>query len=182
MPPLPPLSPDSTRRSYIVYTSGGIEHTCMLRIPAGVSAGTLDDFLNEVITNMLPLMAPADTVIRVDDSALGSNIRFPLFPVGLVGSAGGTFNTPENRAAFITMTGKGSDGRLTSVSFYNLSAGNLTDVRQQLGVVAPQYADWYNSIDLNSSGMSPRTIGGAIPVYNGYINVAKSAYWQRAQR
>jgi hypothetical protein len=154
----------------------------MLRIPAGVSAGTLDDALNEVISFMTPLMAPTDTVIRVDDSAAGSNVRFPLFPVGLAGTAVGAVNTPENRSAFMSMTGKGTDGRLTTVSFYGILMGNFTDVRQALGVVAAPFADWYNSIANNSYGLAFRTIGGAVPTYNAYLNIAKSAYWQREQR
>jgi len=182
MPPLPPLSPDNTRRAYIRYTSGTRPHTLMLRIPAGVSAGTLDDALNEVISYMTPLMAPADSVIRVDESAAGSNVTFPLFPVALVGTAGGTVDTPENRSAFMSMTGKGTDGRLLTHSFYSLLMGNFTTVRQPIGVIAAPFADWYTSIDANSYGLAFRTIGGAVPTYNAYLNMAKSAYWQREQR
>jgi len=182
MAPLPPLSPDNTRRAFIRYTSGTRPHTLMLRVPAGISAGTLDDALNEVISTMTPLMAPGDSVIRVDDAAAGSNITFPLFPVGLPGTAGGTVDTPENRSAFMSMTGKGTDGRLTTASLYSLLMGNFTTVRQPLGVIAAPFVDWYNSIAANSYGVAWRTIGGSIPTHNAYLNMAKSAYWQREQR
>lgn len=182
MAPLPPLPPESTRRVYIVYTSGGEEHTMSIRIPPGVSGGTLDDYLNEVITAMLPLMSTADTVIRVDDSAAGSNIRFPLFPVGLAGTGGTPTINDQTKSAFMSMTGKGSDGRLVSVSFYYPDAANFADTRVALGVLGTAQTDWYNAVGFSSTGLSPRTIGGASPTWNAYVNIARSAYWQREFR
>jgi hypothetical protein len=182
MAPLPPLPPESTRRAYIIYTSGGIQHTLMLRVPAGISAGTLEDALNEVIAAMVALMDPTDSVIRVDDSAAGSNIRFPLFPVAVAGTATAATANDQTRSAFISMTGKGTDGRLTSVSFYCLNSSFFVDTRVALGVAGAEWVDWYNAIDINSYGVAWRTIGGTIPTYNAYLNTAKSAYWQREQR
>jgi len=179
MAPLEPLPPDSTRRAYIVYTSGGEEHTSTIRVPAGVSAGTLDDYLNEVVNAMLPLMSTADTVIRVDESALGSNVRFP---VGLAGTGGTPTINDQTKSAFMSMTGKGSDGRLVSVSFYYPDAANFADTRVALGVLGTAQTDWYNAIAFNTTGMAARTIGGAVPTWNAYVNIARSAYWQREFR
>lgn len=182
MAPLPPLPPESTRRAYIVYTSGGIEHTMTIRIPAGVSAGTLDDYLNEVIAAMVPIIDTTDTVIRVDESAAGSNIRFLLFPVGLNGTKTGNAYNDATRSAFVSITGKGSDGRLTAMSFYSLNASFFVDTRVPLGVVNAEYADFYNAVTQSSTGMQPRNIGGAIVGWKNYFNTAKSGYWQREQR
>jgi len=182
MAPLPPLPPESTRRIYIVYTSGLVEHTQVLRIPPGVSAGTLDDYINEINAAQVPLMDPIDSIIRVDESAAGSNIRFPLFPVGLVGTALSALNNDKTRSAFVSMTGKGTDGRLVKTSFYCLQAEGFVDTRQPLGVVAAVWADWYNAVAFSTTGLAPRTIGGAVATWNAYINTALSAYWQRENR
>lgn len=182
MPPLPPLDPSNTRRLYIVYTSGGVEHNMMLRVAGAISAGTIEDTIDAVALAMAPLMDPTDTVIRVDDCAAGSNIRFPLFPIGYNGTAGSSSPTDQTKSAFISMTGKGTDGRLTRVSFYIMTAANFADTRVALGVVAAPYADWYNSISSNPFGVAFRTIGGAIPTYNNYLNIARSGYWQREFR
>jgi hypothetical protein len=182
MPPLLPLPPDSTRRVYINYTSGTIAHTLSLRVPAGVSAGTLDDALNEVIEAMRPIMDPEDSVLNVEESALGSNVRFPLFPVGLAGTGSGWDPGDINNSAFVGMSGKGTDGRLVNLAFYNLQAANFQDTRIALGVISAAYADFFNSIAANSTGLAWRTIGAAVPSWNQYFNVARSAYWQREGR
>jgi hypothetical protein len=182
MPPLLPLPPDSTRRVYINYTSGTIAHTLSLRVPAGVSAGTLDDALNEVIEAMRPIMDPEDSVLNVEESALGSNVRFPLFPVGLAGTGSGWDPGDINNSAFVGMSGKGTDGRLVSLAFYNLQAANFQDTRIALGVISAAYAGFFNSIAANSTGLAWRTIGAAVPSWNQYFNVARNAYWQREGR
>lgn len=182
MAPLPPLDPSNTRRLFIVYTSGGEEHNMMLRVAPAISAGTIEDTIDAVALAMAPLMDPTDNVIRVDDCAAGSNIRFPLFPIGYAGTAGSSTPTDQTKSAFISMTGKGTDGRLTRVSFYIMTAANFNETRVNLGVLGAAYVDWYNAIDNNPFGVAFRTIGGAIPTYNNYINIARSAYWQREFR
>jgi len=182
MAPLDPLPPESTRRGYIVYTSGGEEHTTQLRIPPGVSEGTVQDYFEEVFLSMLPLMSTTDSVLRVDQSASGSNIRFPWIPVNMPGTGGTPTLNDQTRSAFMSMTGKGSDGRLVAVSFYYPDAANFADTRVSLGVLGTAQTDWYNAVGFSSSGMSPRTIGGAVPTWNGYVNIARSAYHQRKFR
>ena len=182
MPPLPPLPPESTRRAYINYTSGTIGHTLSLRVPAGVSAGTLDDALNEVIEAMKPIMDPEDSVLNVEESALGSNVRFPLFPVGQAGTGSGWDPGDINNSAFVGMAGKGSDGRLVTLAFFNLQAANFQETRVNLGVISAAYATFFNSIAANSTGLAWRTIGGAVPSWKQYMNIGRNAYWQREGR
>jgi len=182
MAPLEPLPPDSTRRVYINYESGTIGHTMMLRVPAGVSAGTLDDALNEVIEAMRPIMDPGDNVVDVEESAAGSNIRFPLFPVGLPGTGSGWDAGDINNSAFVGMSGKGTDGRLTVVRFFNLQCANFQETRVAIGVISAAYVDFYNAIDANSFGLAWRTIGGTVPTYHAYFNIGRDAYWQRKGR
>lgn len=182
MAPLPPLPPDNTRRGFIVYTSGGEEHTTCLRIPTGVSLSTVEEYFEEVIAAMLPLMSTTDSVIRVDEAAAGSNIRFLLIPSGATGTGGTPTLNDQTRSAFMSMSGKGNDGRLVTCSFYYPDAANFADTRVALGVLGTAQTAWYNAIGFNSSGMRPRTIGGGIPVWNAYVNIARSAYWQREFR
>lgn len=181
MPPLPPLPEDNTPRGYINYTSGGISHVMQARFPTGSAFGPIADALSEIATVMLPVMATTDSVQTYEASEAGSNVRFIIGTDGRLGTnASGVVNDLNSSAAF-SVTGKGSDGRLVACSFFTVVAGSFVDVRIAIGVAAPILADWYAGVTANPE-VPLVNIGGASVNWNGYINIRRDAYWQRAQR
>jgi len=181
MPPLPPLDPANTPRGYIQYTSGGITHHMSFRTDVGGTFIDITNMANDIVPTMLPLMDPGDSVLTLEASNAGSNIRFPLLAYGLPGTAVGGVNNELNRTAALSVTGKSTGGRIVSATLFTILAGAYVDTRLPIGVVASNVADWYAEVTDNSS-YKLRAIDGNFVTWNGYINVSRNAYWQREQR
>lgn len=180
--PVTALPPDNTMRGYLHYTSGGLPHTAQFRFGDPTTLAEATDAMNDIGAKMLPLMDSADNILGGEYSAAGSNIRFPL-PSIITGNgtASGAVNNPINRSVSLSVTGKGATGHIVVCQFFTLLGAAYNVTRVAYSALASNVQEWVDSIRANESkevvDISDSSVG-----WNGYINVARNAYWQREQR
>ena len=180
-----PLPEDNTARYLIRYTSGGLPHVCQLRLDDSNPFTDITPYLESVVDAMLPIMATTDAVQSVDWIPQGTNISQPYpHDFSAAGVAGGTVDNAENRTAFLSLTGKDSNGHQVRVTFFNLIAGNFVDYRQPIGVVNPLIADWWAAVTATPVGppVEALTVAGVRPYWKSYVNIGQNSHFQRKQR
>lgn len=183
MSPLPPLAPDNTQRTYVIYTSGGIEHTAIHRWADGVGTGAIFAALVHIMNGMAGLIDSTDDIIGAEYSAKNSNIRFPFTGfTPIPGTNTGGINNEVNQTAKVSLVGKGTDGRLVRWDLYHLAAAFSPNLRSDLGSLLPVYQNWFNSIAATPGGFRPVNIGGATPTLHTYVNFERNSYWEAELR
>lgn len=177
-----PVDPKNTQRAYLHYTSGGLPHTASFRFADAVSLSDMAAAVNNIGSFMFPLMDSADNILSGEYSAKGSNIRFPLPGITTGnGTAVGGVNNEINRTVSLSITGKGLTGHIACYQFFTILGAAYTDTRLPYATLASNVQDWIDSIrsaePVNVVDIDLQDIS-----WNGYMNVARNAYWQREQR
>jgi len=179
--PVTRLPADNTQRGVILYTSGGFAHEAPFRFQLSVSIADVAATLNNIIAAMLPLMANADAVEGAHWIAAGSGVSVPLVVDTGNGTAGAIEPTDRDRCAFISITGKDAYGHKVTSKFFSVKFEAAGQFRGPLSGASPAVTAWYNSI-AHSAPAVVSTIYPETPFWNGYINNAYNAYYQRKQR
>lgn len=173
-----PLPPNSTARYVVHYTSGSREHTQLWRSGTPASPSAMGDFLNQVWTDVSPIIFAAtilDLVFYADGADVGNSVATTDF----VGNTYGTGDPSNNTAAlFLDFIGRSSGGKRVRVSFYSPTG---TDPSWRFNAGESTAVD--NVVmDLQSNSVDLVAIDGLVPIWKAYANVGYNAYWQRARR
>lgn len=186
-----PLPPNSTARLFIDYTSMGVPHTLMVRIPNSVTPGEALNYAFTISNVLVTRMLNTDACIGARYSNEGSNFSFPLdFDVnpGILTAAGNIWGQ-DPESTFISIVGRSpASGRKTRVEFFTPITTTVwpPDNRYNPGEAAPVDTFRENLLGVLNGTSGPfiaaLTIDGTGVVYNNYVNIAQNAYWQRKQR
>jgi hypothetical protein len=172
-----PLPPTTTKRWFLDYSVGGVDHTLMMRSSANVTAAEAVTAISGFLAQLAPVLYEI-TVTGFRVAELNSNVTNPVVWTG--NATYGSGAAPENSIPnFISFIGRSAGGRRARVfvfgfklnypSNYRFEAGENADVddaRAQLDA----YANRWLTIDTLDA------------VWNAYANTGVNAYWQRQIR
>jgi len=106
--PLPELPDNNTARLFCDYTSMGIAHTVMVRLPDSVTPSQALDFANKLTDAMSYRTLESDSFTAARLAPQGSNFSFPLAYVagpGRIASAGNIWGQ-DPESTFLTMVAR----------------------------------------------------------------------------
>lgn len=172
-----PISPDNTRRVYYTYSNAVHEHTVVIRTAELTGIAGADALMEAVLLEITGFF-PATSITKVEESAIGSNIRFPVVSDRLGDSWGSGAANADVDAQSLTFVGKSSGGVLTRMSFFGyfgtISAYRLT------GAENANIADAV--IALNASPVAGIAVDGLTVLWADYANIKPNDYWVRRAR
>lgn len=182
-----PLPQNNTRRVFLDYTSNGVAHTMLLRLPA--ATGTADTYAAAYAEWMATYMRDSDSIFAARYSDAESDFSLPLTFTTVEGVLGPETNvwSQDPESAQLSFVGRGvTTGRRQRVEFFNAvaftpwPADNRYNPTEQSTVEA-MLADF---VDLAAQGGELPLVsiaGDFLSVYN-YVNIRLNAYWQSQQR
>ena len=182
-----PLPPNSTRRVFLEYTSVGIRHTMILRLPlTGADPAVYAAAYAAIFATR---MCPTDSFSAARFSTAGSDFSLPLTftPVnGTLPSGAPTWpQDPESTQLSFCYRGltTGRKGRIEFFTSITTASWPLKN-RYNSGDSAP-----IDTLRINfenaaiAGGTAPLvTIGGDFVYSYNYVNIRANSYWQTAQR
>lgn len=188
-----PLDPTNTARVYIDYTSAALQHTLIIRMGLGATAGEASVLAASAADVLRTRMSMTDSFLAARFSDKASHISLPIAftPIAgaldLQGGAAAWAEDPES--AFLCLVGRGqTSGRRVRWEFFTTIRTPLwpTTNRYNLGaspVIDTFRLNWANLVESGAiSATQIVTIAGDRPIVYGYVNIAKNSYWQRKQR
>jgi hypothetical protein len=186
-----PLPPNSTPRLFLDYTSMGIPHTLMVRLPAAAALPEVEGFAFALGSVLVTRMLEGDSVLSARYSNAGSSFSFPINfdpNPGILTNAGNIWGQ-DPESTFISVVGRSAvSGRKSRVEFFTpvTTTSWPSDNRYNPGESAPIDTFRLNLLNvlngISTGGLAAVTIDGTDVFYNPYVNIAQNAYWQRKQR
>lgn len=171
--PLSPLPPENTPRLFIKYTTRGIGHIMVVRLPIGGTSADAVARYNAALTALRGQLPTTDSVLGADFSAAGSNVRFPLAVSGGVGTSSYTASD-KDRPIQVTATGRSLDGRKVRIGMFSPAYRPDTYGYRITGLSGPGAGIW--SL-LTGSSLDARSISGGTVQWNNYINIGLNDHW-----
>lgn len=187
--PLPPLPANSTARVWVEYTSVGVVHEVMFRLPDFASAADALAKATSLAAVLVTRMSNTDSILGARYSPGGSSFSVPLAITPTVGTLPQSTWPQDPESTQLVMTGRSfSDGRDVAWSFFTgqQTTSWPSDNRYNPGDSAPidtfriNFANWVNTA--GTPAQQVVTIGQSIPSVNPYVNIRQNGYWQSAQR
>ncbi len=186
-----PLPPNNTTRLFLDYTSVGVPHTLMVRLPSAAPIPEINGFAFALGSVLVTRMFDTDSVYGARLSNVGSNFSFPLeFDVnpGVITLFGNQW-AQDPESVFLSIVGRsGTSGRKSRVEFFTSvsTAAWPSDNRYNPGEAGPVDTFRENMLSVlngvSTGGLAAIAIDGSDVIYNQYVNIALNAYWQRKQR
>jgi len=184
-----PYVENGTARVYLDYTSRGTTHTMMVRIPLGdpTAPEAYADAYGDFIATCLPA---TDAVTGARYSAQLTNFSLPIagfVPKPGLQPANGATWVEDADSAFLGFSARGltAGRRVTHTVFTPVKWGDWPeDNRYSPGenAAVTQLQVAYAALVGPDSDTPAASIAGDLVQPKGYVNTAKNAYWQRAQR
>lgn len=181
---------NSTDRVWIKYTSVGVVHEIMFRLPTVGSTPAMATTKAQALATVLSQrMSNTDSFLSARRSAAGTIFSVPI-PFTVVPGVMVQATWPQDpESTQLVLTGRSfADGTDVDWSFFT---GQLTpawpaDNRYNPGDAAVidtmriNFVTWVQTA--GAPGEQVVTIGNSIPNVNAYVNIRQNAYWQTAQR
>jgi hypothetical protein len=172
-----PLPPNSTRRYFLNYTVGGLQHTLQMRtVEAVTDAGAafaLDQFM-DILSPALFLV----TINNLERANLGSNIRNVIPWTGNL-TYGIAPQDDHDRPNFISFVGRSPGGRRVRATVFGWNGPDDANYRYVQGENV-QVDNAYAHLNLASGTWI--AVDGQEALFHLYGNYGFNAYWQRAVR
>lgn len=172
-----PLPETNTPRAYIDYTSGGVPHTAQLRFPDSATPASTLEQRNAVAEAMLDCMDTTDSITGHRWSNDGTNVSNPVDGLTGPGTVSGFTINNVTRAAFVSFTGRSSDGRDVKFTLFSPIGSTYTLNRVPLASAGAALNALYDEVTANDGEVV--TISGLSPLWNAYVNTRRNSYWQR---
>jgi len=174
---LAPINPNNTRRVYYTYNNGIHDHTFVVRTAELTGIAGADALVAAVLTEITGFF-PATTITGVEESAAGSNIRFPVTSLRQGDTFGSGAANSDVDAQALTFVGKSSGGVLTRLSFFGYF-GTISGYRLTSGENAAIAAA---VAALNASPVAGIAVDGNTVLWADYANIKPNDYWVKQAR
>ena len=126
--PLSPLPASNTRRYFVVYTAGGLEHRLQVRSTEAITDAQAIAGISARLSELLPVMYADTSFLGLERADLGSDIRNPVSGWSvLTGTQPGVMPALE-KAYTLSARGRTTGGRKTKLLLF--------------GVFNTRQADW----------------------------------------
>ena len=186
-----PLPQNNTTRLFLDYTSMGVPHTLMVRIPSSATPTQIEQFATNLSDALRNRMLTSDAFLSARVSNAGSNFSLPItfVPAGGVLASAGNIWGQDPESTFVSIVGRSIvSGRKNRLEYFNpiTTTSWPDDNRYNPGEAAPIDTFRINVINVlnggGSSGVAAVAIDGTDATWYPYVNIAQNAYWQRKQR
>lgn len=179
--PITPAPPDATARLLLRYTSGGHDHTVLVRYLSASLAAAAADVWHSMLTAQSDHFDVSTTFTGADVIDVGSNVANPLPWDGI--TCVGTALTGFLGVRYLSISGRGFDGRKVRYTWFGFVLVGTTpsDYRESVeeDVNVSSFRSDFDDVLVETSAV---TVGGVAPVLKSYTNVGMSGYWQRQRR
>lgn len=181
-----PLAPNLTKRLFVDYTSGGVTHTLLLRFVDGTTDSAAIFTAQGLAGDLSPFMNANDSFFRARVSEAGTDFSLPVPWVTVVGTGVGAGFVEDADSAFVSVCGRTGGGRRWRADFFTIAKITTdwpADNRYSPGE-STNADDIVQAFRTAADVASPTILGidGLPLIVYDYLNIAKSAYWQRQQR
>lgn len=173
-----PLPDNNTAVLFMDYTSGGQKHTAEVRLPSGATSGSATVAAGVMAIVMKALLFPGDSITGARFRQAASSVSFPLTFSAVVGTQAGTPDD-DNKPNFVSWTGRSTDGRRVRFTVFTRA---VQPVLQGWRDTTPSAGEAAVLAALMDNDVDARTISGAAPIWNSYVNYGANAYYQRKAR
>lgn len=181
-----PLPADTTPRIVVSYTSGALAHSMLMRAPISALGADHRQMVIDLCTALAPYMHPSNAWDSAEYIVAGSSFGVPIAWTPIPGTWAGSAYVEDPESAFCSVTARSLGGHRTRWELFTVAAlfspWPLTN-RVAAGVSATAdaivAAFATACVDL-SAPLS--AVDGQATVCHTYLNVAKNAHTQRAQR
>lgn len=187
--PLPPLPDNNTVRVWIKYTSVGVEHDFMFRLPSFATAGDAAFVADGMADILITRMSNTDSCLNARWSPALSNFSVPIAFTTRPGLLVQSTWAQDPESTELVMTGRSySDGRRVAWQFFTGQQTTAWPADNRYNPGESPVIDTFriNFTNFVESGPSTArqvvTIGESIPTVNAYVNIRQNGYWQSAQR
>lgn len=171
------LSPNNTQRWFYTYANSKNTHEFMIR---GIDIATIAG-ADDLVASLLSAIGNrfgASTITKVEHSAVGSDIRFPVTSARLGDNFGTGSPNLSQDATELNFTGKSTGGRRWRWGLFGWMSdvGDFRQLSSEDSEVADVVALWNSSLDV--------TVGiDKLPlVVNGYANIKPNDHWVKQSR
>ncbi len=173
------LPPDNTARIWLDYLTGGAKHSIMLRTANIISADTVLDVFNAMLTAMSASLFQWD-ILGARIASAGSNVTLPLTWTGPgtygAGSGAGV-NTPRQ----VTAVGRTSLGRRWTMQLYGVNLNPPATYRAPTISVANLAAGLVELQDAFDEGTICGIDAMPVRIYD-YVNFGYNDHWVKEAR
>jgi len=173
-----PLPEDNTHRFYYHYANAINPHTLVIRATAGTDLAAADALVAAILT-AIGANFPASTITGVEESAQGSNLRFPVASARTGDTFGGGTGSVEQDAIAIMFGGRSLGGRRMRLFLFGWGGGFSANFRIQ-SVENAGVASAINA--LGASTAVPKAIDGFEGTWKSYANVKPNDHWVKQGR
>lgn len=172
-----PLNPNNTQRWFYHYTNSRNSHQFMIRGQDIATIAAADDLVASILSAIGNRFA-ASTITKVEHSAVGSDVRFPVTSDRLGDNFGSGSPTPEQDATECNFTGKTTNARRWRFGIFGWMSdtGDFRQLSSEDTEVAAVVALWNTATDV--------TVGiDKLPlVVNSYANIKTNDHWVKESR
>ncbi len=173
------LPADNTARIWLDYQTGGAKHSIMLRTANIISAETVLDVFNAMLTAMSADLFQWD-ILGARIASAGSNVTLPLTWTGpgTYGSGSGAgVNTPRQ----VTVVGRTSLGRRWTMQLYGVDINPPATYRAPTISVANLAAGLVELQDAFDEGVICGIDAMPVRIYD-YVNFGYNDHWVKEAR
>ncbi len=171
--PLPPLPANNTDRAWLKYTSLGIQHEMVFRLPSATSQATFITVATALANALKSFLAPTDSFSGLRHQDSGSTLSFPLAFTSIAGT--GTPGTEkDNEAKFWALSGRSLQGYRCRLTFFPAVEDGDTGYRTAGS----------STLLTAVQSLTPSLVAvdGQVVIWNNWLNKGYNAYWQRQLR
>ena len=177
---LTPLPSNTTRRYFLQYQAGGLEHTFQVRSTETISDAEAIGAFQTQLAILKPRLYSDVAFYGIERADLGSDIRNPLTGWTVVPGTN-AFATPDNEKAYtISFRGRSATGRKVKNLLFGCSVARQPDWE-----VTPDVTDEFHTFIANALNGSARlymAIDGSKPVWKPNLLLDYNDHWEKELR
>lgn len=173
----PTIPANNTRRYYLDYIAGNVQHTMCVRTGNDVPEGEASTNIGGFLTQLAPILRLI-TIVGFRRAEAGSNVTNPVTWSGA--ATYGSGNQPvEDVPKYLSFIGRDSFGQRVRVFVFGINLGPDANWR----ISATENTAVSNAITfLRGRTTTFLSVRYMVPVWKSYANIGYHAYWQRQRR
>ena len=173
----PTIPANNTRRYFLDYTVGNVQHTMCVRTGNDVPEAEASTNIGGFLTQLAPLLRQI-TIVGFRRAEAGSNVTNPVTWSGSA-TYGSTNQAPEDVPRFLSFIGRDSFGQRVRLFVFGTNLGPDANWR----ISATENTAVGNAITyLRGRTTTFLSVRYMVPVWKPYANFGYHAYWQRQRR
>lgn len=178
--PLTPLPASNTKRYFIHWTAGGLEHFTQCRVSDDTDNAFAVAFLQNDLTILLPALGDNVVIDGLEVAANGSDIRNPVSGWTVLSGTGGTDVVGQQRARSFSLRGRSTSGRKWKALFWGFIAALQPDFELALADQSTAQSDFQTQVQERTNQWL--AIDGTKPIVRTNFLEDYNDHWEKELR